>query len=254
MGMAGPLQAQIAPAPCDPKYMQSLEARAWLEAQREITQNQNLIVKPDSVMEYSCFDRYLGALVQSAPAMFSQSNRWGEPYGNMSNALTVLVGRAYKSYWEQNFQHPELGGRANFSAAVLNADPVDAVSYQCGIMKEVWKQAKCMDFIQDPDTDGFYTFEQYRDSRDKRQRPERCTEDPRWTENIRSAYGSATPWAHDNVDTFFDALEGGGDPIPTGVIVERPKQSPTRYLEHICIAPGYHYVPSSEDGGDCVAN
>ena len=40
-------------SPCDPDYYESLEARAWLEAQREITQNQNLIYKPDSALEYT---------------------------------------------------------------------------------------------------------------------------------------------------------------------------------------------------------
>src|SRR5437016_4882806 len=42
--------------PCDPEYMDALEARAYLEAQREVAQNQNYILKPDSVLEYTCFD------------------------------------------------------------------------------------------------------------------------------------------------------------------------------------------------------
>jgi hypothetical protein len=57
---------QSAPAPaassCDPAYYDTLQSRAWLEAQREITQNQNLIFKPDSVLQYTCFDKHLGAV------------------------------------------------------------------------------------------------------------------------------------------------------------------------------------------------
>ena len=41
---------------CDPQIMDLLETRAWLTAQREIVSNQNLIYKPDSTLEYSCFD------------------------------------------------------------------------------------------------------------------------------------------------------------------------------------------------------
>ena len=40
--------AQIAPQPCDPQFFRQMESRAWLEAEREIMQNQNLIFKPDS--------------------------------------------------------------------------------------------------------------------------------------------------------------------------------------------------------------
>ena len=46
-------------SPCDPQYMDALEARAWLEAEREISQNKNLIYKPDSVLEYTCFAGFL---------------------------------------------------------------------------------------------------------------------------------------------------------------------------------------------------
>ena len=67
----------IAPSPCDPLYYDSLESRGWLEAQREITQNQNLIFKADSVLEYTCFDRFANELAQHARDMFSESTRWG---------------------------------------------------------------------------------------------------------------------------------------------------------------------------------
>ena len=44
-----------APTSCDPEYMDALEARAYMEAQREIAQNKNLIFKPDSLLDYPCF-------------------------------------------------------------------------------------------------------------------------------------------------------------------------------------------------------
>ena len=35
---------------CDPDFLEVMEARAWEEAQREITQNANIIARPDSVL------------------------------------------------------------------------------------------------------------------------------------------------------------------------------------------------------------
>ena len=190
--------------------------------------------------------------------MFSETNRWGAPYGNMSAALTNLVGQAYSTYWRNNFRQDqndaELGGRANLSIVISNAPTVNPVAYQCAHMNEIWKQAKCMDFVQDPQHDGFYTFEEYqRNATDMRTLPSQCPKDARWQGNIDAAY-AATPWAHDNVKTFFTNLEQGGDPIPTGVIVERPKQTPTRYLDKVCVAPGYYYKPTDYDAGSCVRN
>ncbi len=70
-----------APSACDPDYYETLEARAWLEAQREITQNQNLITKPDSVLQYTCFDKHLGALNKAAQEMFSGESEGGSISG-----------------------------------------------------------------------------------------------------------------------------------------------------------------------------
>ena len=61
----------IASDSCDPNYYDSLASRAWLEAQREITQNQNLIFKPDSVLEYSCFAQNIRQIVNNKDQLFS---------------------------------------------------------------------------------------------------------------------------------------------------------------------------------------
>ncbi len=47
---------------CDPEFWHVLNNRAWQEAQREITQNANLIPRPDSVLSLSCFDQWLDHL------------------------------------------------------------------------------------------------------------------------------------------------------------------------------------------------
>ncbi len=91
--ISGSSHAQFAASPCDPNYYKSLEARAWLEAQREITQNQNLILKPDSVLEYTCFDKHLGVLAAQAPSLFSETTRCGPVMhaGSMGTDMSNLL-------------------------------------------------------------------------------------------------------------------------------------------------------------------
>jgi hypothetical protein len=109
--------AQTLPATaCDPEYMDALESRAWLEAQREITQNQNLISKPDSVLEYTCFNRFLNTMSKNwGDRMFSETNHWGAVIGvdktSTDSTLDNVVRTTMLAYLTKNFQHNFLGGR-----------------------------------------------------------------------------------------------------------------------------------------------
>lgn len=184
--------------PCDPEYMDALEARAWLEAQREISQNQNLIVKPDSVLEYTCFNRFLWEIGDHASQMFSETTRWGPIPGlestTQDSALGELILGGLVSYIEQNFAHRFLGGRALTAEIdyvpgtgtgdhILSTDPQapGGYTYTCNRMRIVWDAAKCMNFFdrvaQDnnaaastPNQDGFYDFRWYQNN-DPRQLP-----------------------------------------------------------------------------------
>lgn len=249
-----------APSPCDDDYYSSLQARAWLEAQREITQNQNLIFKPDSVMEYTCFDRFLDELATHATQMFSENlTRWTPPPSgisstSMDNALQQLVGAALTQYISGNFSHTFLGGRSG-----LNYTPssIGTGSYSCDMMDQVWEEAKCWNFIDNTAEDGFYTFTQYDADQDKRFLPTRCTDVGAWTGNINASTGTATPWTEDNVVTFLNELDpaqcgAAAQPIATGIIVTRPKQAPTQYEEKVCVPPGCHYVPTGMSTGNCT--
>ncbi len=255
-GMAG-----VAPSPCDPEYYQSLRSRAWLEAQREITQNQNLIVKPDSVLEYTCFDQFMSILAYEAFNMFSETPRWGIvlPPNSMDIALQNLVGTALGSYLAANFSHMFRGHRS----LVLDYLPrpvsgIPGTAYLCTSMRDVWLESKCTDFIEDPGTDGFYTFENYRDTPDKRTRPDPCFNPglpARWAIEFNTAtVNPFTPWEEDNQAVFFGLLagcDGGTLQLETGVIVQRSKQEPRRYREKVCAPPGCRYVPSGMNSGSC---
>lgn len=250
--------AQFADSPCDPKYYESLEARAWLEAQREITQNQNLIVKPDSVLEYTCFDKHLGVLARDAETMFSETTRWGTilPATSMDTALTSLVAGAARQYQQANFNHSSLGGRGSASSTLsASASPG---AYSCEFMNQVWEEAKCMGFIDSEGNDGFFTFEEMATGLDKRFLPTRCSgSQSLFTTNINTAY-KQPKWLPDNVDTMLNDIfpENGCGPdsskVRTGLTVRRGSGELRIYEEHICVAPGCHYVPSSATAGECT--
>ncbi len=63
--------AQDLPESCDSNFNDVMHARARIEAMREMEVAQALILKPDSVLEYSCFDDRLNELGVSMNMMFS---------------------------------------------------------------------------------------------------------------------------------------------------------------------------------------
>lgn len=289
--LTGPAQAAVVPAasPCDPEYNRSLNARAWLEAQREVTQNQNLIYKPDSVLEYTCFNEYLNVLGRQAESMFSESGRWSSRLSDthMDNALGGLMGGAIRNYLNSNFDNRSggkyalLGGRfsdtganaTNMSPANLDHDPpqsspyVSGAGYGCDVMNQVWMAAKCVDFIANASNDGFYTFANYQASGDRRFLPQACTAvGARWDLEMRASTGVNTPWTEDSFLSFVEnfkhkvnptASAASGcqhiRPVPTGLQVFS-REYPT-YNEYVCLAPGCYYKPAAAGGatvGTCV--
>ncbi|MFP4314055.1 MAG: hypothetical protein ACLFR0_06990 [Alphaproteobacteria bacterium] len=267
--------AQIAATPCDPDYYQSLEQRAWLEAQREITQNQNLITKPDSVLAYTCFEGYLFELADHADEMFSETTRWGASVlggaqdESMNNALERLVLEAMQTYMDANFLAPGdlrmLGGRSSTDRIDVGGytDISNGMSYSCDLMQRIWLEAKCYNFQEEPD-DGFFTFTNYETTPDKRAFPERC----RGTApagGLGSVYQTARqeagldiatgpPWPIDFTYTYMDRFDptypgvsdcGTFPPIQTGVEVRRAHSSINDYDEHVCVMAGCHFRPPS---------
>ncbi len=70
-----------APAPydetaCDANFMNQIYSRAFMEANREVIMSQQLINKPDSVLEYTCFDQHVSMVARQAGPIFSESQDW----------------------------------------------------------------------------------------------------------------------------------------------------------------------------------
>lgn len=243
---------------CDPDYYKSLESRAWMEAQREIEQNQNLIVKPDSVLEYTCFDLFGAELAQHAIDMFSETTDWGEvlPATSMDDALSSLVGEAIHSYQETNFNHKSLGGRG-IDKRQMPAR-ISGGSYTCDQMNRIWQQsdetAKCYNF-QTLEQDGFFTFKDYADGEVVRQLPEACNPDGRWSAQNEIALGEylggsdeQTPWKEDTQFEYLD-VEASCDKSPTietGLMVKMGQSQ--EFPEQVCLIPGCNY----QKGSGCV--
>lgn len=238
------------PATCDPSYWEAMKSKAWMEAQREITQNQNLIYKADSVLEYTCFDRYLqsvATVIRTQRALFSETNHWTtSPPGNMINALNILVANSLPNYIGANFAHNYLGDRSGIDYTLGTAGG-GAATYSCDQMTLVWQAAKCMNFINQIGMDDFFYLSQY-NSMDPRQLPSgySCTADTRWAAEISKATNDPIQYQEEPFlmyNNFFDISSCAAPPIPTGVEVTRVGIAP--YQEHICANPGCSYNRSN---------
>lgn len=220
-------QASAPTSPCDPEYYKSLKARAWMEAQREISQNQNFIFKPDSVLEYSCFNKFVGVLAKDSKTMFSE-NGANAPQPGLAALLTKTVGDPLKTYNTKNFPNKSLNGRAK--ADKDDSTTIAPGEYNCDAMAKLWQEAQCMDFMNDPEQDGFFSFAEYA-AGDKRKKPSACTgPGAAWNTNIEAAKSKKS-----DVTTFFDQVDkcdGDSKVINIGILMTNGEQ------QKFCVPPG----------------
>ena len=161
----GPAQAQEVSKTCDITVQNQMKQQGWLEGQRELEMAQRLILKPDSVLEYSCFER-IAKNFQNADS----GSRWpggdpggrawnfanyggGSPPGNIGNAINGMVLNAFYPYLN-NFGHLFLGGTfADEGGSFLTglADP----NALCNPHYWIWYLAKCVNVSwEENTTDG----------------------------------------------------------------------------------------------------
>lgn len=135
-----------------------------MQTRREDITNKRYIVKPDSVLDYSCFDSYIKKTAEFAGPIFSETKNWANitvpligktvqvqrELGSKSldNALMDVVQSAAINYRRGQFNNEFLANSANV--------PTRAGMTNCDVMSQVWKAAKCKNF---DDIDVFYTFE-----------------------------------------------------------------------------------------------
>lgn len=278
---------QIADQTCDTQVWLTMENRARLETEREIMQNQNLIFKADSILNYTCFDSFAAHAARNVGVLFTHTSYFGgspilqysTQYG-MDTALDNVVRVSMNTYITSNFNHHYLGGRGQFlglnDMPVVNAIPQGGAQYECDVMAEVWRVAKCVNFIHNQNfaqTDGFYPFIDIQGMNgnqdvagyanasinDTRRFPTQCSEGPiagsTWELLYRHSRNETGFGANDYHyqygnplrETFTDIRElvepaVCADPIPTGVmVILGPGVNAERYLDGVCTNPGCSY-------------
>ncbi len=180
-GMNGPKTGRAAPhtgGMCDGNFMNQIYAKAYMEASREVIINEQLIHKPDSVLEYTCFDQFIALTAHNAGMIFSEADTFDSREvdlctgddscgtntttytvnyddDHLDNVLDTLLLDTLEDYITNNFDHTFLGGESAIDNT-LDYSAIGANSYDCSHMQAVWDIAKCRDFGED---DQFINFE-----------------------------------------------------------------------------------------------
>lgn len=203
----GPKTGRAAPhtgGMCDGNFMNQIYAKAYMEASREVIINEQLINKPDSVLEYTCFDQFIALNAHNAGMIFSEADTFDSRDVELETAdetdsttysvnydddhldtvLDTLLLDTLENYITENFAHTFLGGESTVDNS-MNLTSIGGNSYDCSHMQTVWDLARCRDFGED---DQFFNFETL------------STEDPRILINecspgnsMASGSGSNTP-------------------------------------------------------------
>jgi hypothetical protein len=262
------------PATCDPQYWNAMRAKAWMEAQREIAQNQNLIYKADSVLEYSCFDNFLRALASNAITMFSENESiFGVPVvaitsTSMDNALNRLVASGLSQYVNSAFGHNFLGGRSSFNHSPSASITQGAgYTYTCSAMANAWNAARCLNFNNQPAVDDFFDIGTYNstswDPRGTIPQNFTCTPPSTWSSNYNLATNNPVTYQEQTVAAQLNFFSTGpancsgsaccpAPRIPTGIQVRRGQGSNAlNYAEFVCVNPGCAYDRASNS---CIRN
>tara|TARA_R110001592_G_scaffold16881_14_gene71716 strand:+ start:3823 stop:5175 length:1353 start_codon:yes stop_codon:yes gene_type:complete len=180
---------------CDGNFMNQIYSQAFMNASREVIMSEQIIHKPDSVLEYTCFDQWVSVAAEHAGPIFSESTTWedhevclstgddtassgrpptcpdgsGEnvvspqsvtinvvfPDDHLDNVLEPLLFPTLQTYIDNNFSHTYLGEATTIDNDLDTSD-IGSGSYNCSHMSTVWNIAKCIDFEED---DRFRTFE-----------------------------------------------------------------------------------------------
>ncbi len=86
---------------CDANFMNQIYSRAFMEANREIIMSEQIIHKPDSVLEYTCFDQFVSMAAHNAGPIFSESDYW---QGMVIEKWTAGYASTYVGVWPDHFE------------------------------------------------------------------------------------------------------------------------------------------------------
>lgn len=282
---AQPLYAQSSDSEaCDSDVQSVMNARARLEAMRQMEMAQALILKPDSVLEYSCFDDRVAEVGLSVNDIFSDNVRSALLFNipplqydaSESSAIRIMPDRitAPNTGQQKLLPGPNPPGGDLHSAHMNNVLGIFVIpsmfeflysnfghvyaggtysnagaSSACNPMQLVWSFLKC----QNINKSSFKTFSQLA-MLDPRLQPLPCqTADRTQMVNAMIAASNPMPGTDGGVDPvvthiamFNSSSCGAIQPIKTGLIVDGNSSSHNHYEDAICPAAGCYY-----DGASC---
>lgn len=246
---------------CDVGLLDQMNQRGRLHTQLDTASAKNLIYKPDSVLEYTCFDKFVTMVNDKAP--YYMNREYNE----------TVVQPGLRDYLSANFGHSYLGGRTPAESAPAETASTD---YTCDAMGKVWQTARCLNYGMLSPQDDFFDLASFIGAEDIRKLPSPACTAPDGAQfgivpikgTAISTLGSVAGGPAPRPDTTSGGSGGGssggsgvdcGTPIPTGNRVTIPSTQagdtrPETYNEKICPNPACNYVPTSEDSGTCVAD
>lgn len=223
---------------CDGNFMNQIYSRAFMEASREVIMSEQLIHKPDSVLEYTCFDELIDMAAHHA-GFFSESQKWddmdiklwtdgdhnrettindGSGSGLLPNQddysvfeddrldgiLEDLLMNSLQDYVDDNFGHTFMGEASTIDNN-LSTSSIGDSTYSCSHMSTIWAISKCVDFGED---DRFRSFSHLIGANsgqgDPRTIPESCSPSHDSDDSITSGTAS-TKLDQTNPGTIMDS-------------------------------------------------
>ncbi len=232
---AGAARAQVSDPLCDVNLFTQMSQRAHLLGQMETSIMENLVYKPDSVFEYTCFNRFMGVSVNNMTYYMT-------PY-----YITDVIQLGVTNYLAANFGHTYMGDRL---IAGPPGTPPPAGTYVCDAMTYVWEGAKCNNFAQIEPPDSIYGLDEFAGAADIRFFVGGCTAP------LPPVYGDIPVLGTYVATALPPAATDCGQPIATGLVINQPvgpgDTRPAQYNEKICPNPSCNYTPTGMNSGTCA--
>lgn len=181
---------------CDVDVFTLLRAKGAFEAQEDVIYSEMAIHKPDSVLEYSCFNQFMNHTATPGAAIFSETDAFSGPMGGLLGAILGVTGRPvpYRlgrinipmflntrlapasmdialggtvmttmGYY-LNFQFPHNLGGGTTEVTNSIEGLIGNQGYNCDIMQTIWTASKCQNFsdttYMDTEKGPFFQFEE----------------------------------------------------------------------------------------------
>jgi len=112
---------------CDADFMNQIYARSYIEAEREVAVAAQDVVKPDSVLELSCFDAQAKKSFETHNPYFSADTNLAGAIGE-TDFFDATLDSAVSDYISDNFAHSFLAySSEDYSAGASTCDYIMAV-------------------------------------------------------------------------------------------------------------------------------